>query len=113
MSSPDKILRLGEVLDRTGLSRSTLYRKIAEGTFPAQVKISARRAGWYEADLDRWFADPMGYCSDEPDPEPSCDEDEDVGVDAVMPVAAILLLPVVLPIALQVGAYTDRPAHPI
>ena len=113
MSAPDKILRLGEVLDRTGLSRSTLYRKIAEGTFPAQVKISARSAGWYEADLDRWFADPMGYCSEEPDPEPNWDEEEEIGVDAVMPGAAILLLPVVLPIALQARAHNDRPAHPI
>ncbi|RIV76017.1 helix-turn-helix transcriptional regulator [Pelagerythrobacter aerophilus] len=113
MSSPDKILRLREVLDRTGLSRSTLYRKIAEGTFPSQVKIGARSAGWYLADLDRWFADPMGYRSEEPDPEPSWDEEEEIGVDAVMPGAAILLLPVVLPIALQVGTHNDGPAHPI
>ena len=40
MSNPDKIIRLKTVLARTGLSRSTMYRKIAEGTFPSQVKIS-------------------------------------------------------------------------
>jgi len=35
MSNPDKIIRLKTVLARTGLSRSTMYRKIAEGTFPS------------------------------------------------------------------------------
>lgn len=36
MPDPDRIIRLNTVLDRTGPSRSTFYRKIAEGTFPAQ-----------------------------------------------------------------------------
>ena len=40
MPGLDRIIRLKTVLARTGLSRSTLYRKIAEGTFPAQIKIS-------------------------------------------------------------------------
>ncbi len=37
----ERILRLKAVLDRTGLSRSALYRKIAEGSFPRQLKLSA------------------------------------------------------------------------
>ena len=45
MSNTEKIIRLKTVLDRTGLSRSTLYRKIAEGTFPPQVRISVHGAG--------------------------------------------------------------------
>lgn len=32
-----------------GLSRSTIYRKIAEGTFPPQIKISTNGAGWKES----------------------------------------------------------------
>ena len=40
MRQPDRIVRLKTVLARTGLSRSTIYRKIAEGTFPPQIKIS-------------------------------------------------------------------------
>jgi len=39
--STDRILRLNAVLDRTGLSRATLYRKIQNGTFPRQVRIAA------------------------------------------------------------------------
>ena len=57
----EKIIRIKTVLARTGLSRSTLYRKIAEGTFPCQVKISVHGAGWRESAVNRWIADPMGY----------------------------------------------------
>ncbi|MBZ9709314.1 AlpA family phage regulatory protein [Mesorhizobium sp. ESP7-2] len=61
MSEPDRIIRLRTVLDRTGLSRSTIYRKIAEGTFPAQIKISINGAGWRESDVNRWIADPVSW----------------------------------------------------
>jgi predicted DNA-binding transcriptional regulator AlpA len=45
MREPDRIIRLRTVLSRTGLSRSTIYRKIAEGTFPPQIKISVNGSG--------------------------------------------------------------------
>lgn len=62
MRQPDRIVRLKTVLARTGLSRSTIYRKIAEGTFPAQIKISnANGAGWKESDINRWVANPAGW----------------------------------------------------
>ncbi|PBC19305.1 MULTISPECIES: AlpA family phage regulatory protein [unclassified Mesorhizobium] len=63
MSEPDRIIRLRTVLARTGLSRSTIYRKIAEGTFPAQIKISINGAGWRESDVNRWIADPVSWCA--------------------------------------------------
>lgn len=61
MTNTDRIIRLKTVLARTGLSRSTLYRKIAEGTFPAQIRISVHGAGWRESAINRWIADPVGY----------------------------------------------------
>lgn len=66
MPEPDRIIRLKTVLHRTGLSRSTLYRKIAEGTFPCQMKISIHGAGWRESSVNRWIADPIGYREDLP-----------------------------------------------
>jgi prophage regulatory protein len=45
MPEPDRILRVQAVLHPTGLRRSTLYRKIAEGSFPQQVKISRNGCG--------------------------------------------------------------------
>jgi prophage regulatory protein len=63
----DRILRLKAVLDRTGLSRSTLYRKMQSGSFPKQIAISARCAGWRESAIARWMHNPMFYdCKDDP-----------------------------------------------
>jgi prophage regulatory protein len=63
MHQPDRIIRLRTVLARTGLSRSTIYRKIAEGTFPAQLRISINGTGWHESDIDRWIANPVAWRS--------------------------------------------------
>lgn len=57
----DRILRLNAVLDRTGLSRATLYRKIQNGTFPRQVRIAERCTGWRESAVNEWMRNPMFY----------------------------------------------------
>jgi len=59
--TPDRILRLNTVLDRTGLSRATLYRKVQAGTFPKQVQIAVRCAGWRESAVNGWIRNPMFY----------------------------------------------------
>jgi prophage regulatory protein len=64
MSNSERIIRLTTVLARTGLSRSTLYRKIAEGTFPRQVRISINGAGWHESAVERWIVSPASYRED-------------------------------------------------
>ena len=61
----DRILRIRAVLDRTGLSRSTLYRKIQSGTFPKQVQISTRCAGWRESAVNAWMRNPMFFSVDD------------------------------------------------
>ena len=61
MSNLERIIRLKTVLARTGLSRSTVYRKIAEGTFPHQVKISVHGTGWRESAVNRWIDDPIAF----------------------------------------------------
>lgn len=60
-NTPDRILRLEAVLDRTGLSRSTLYRKVQTGTFPKQVRIATRCTGWRESAINDWMRNPMFY----------------------------------------------------
>lgn len=59
--SPDRILRIKAVLDRTGLSRSTMYRKMQNGTFPRNVAINTRCAGWYESAVSAWLHNPIFY----------------------------------------------------
>ena len=61
MLASDRIIRMKTVLARTGLSRSTIYRKIAEGTFPPRIKISINGAGWRESDINRWVANPAAW----------------------------------------------------
>jgi prophage regulatory protein len=59
--SPERIIRIKTVLERTGLTRSTLYRKIQAGTFPKQVAISMRCAGWRESAVNEWLRNPIFY----------------------------------------------------
>ena len=58
---PNAILRIRTVMRRTGLTRPTLYRKVAEGTFPKQVQISTKCVGWRAAEIDEWLRNPMDY----------------------------------------------------
>jgi prophage regulatory protein len=53
---PAKILRLPNVLDRTGLSRSTVYLRVTEGRFPRPVSLGARAVGWIETEVEEWIA---------------------------------------------------------
>jgi predicted DNA-binding transcriptional regulator AlpA len=48
------ILRLPVVKTRTGLSRSTIYLRIAQGTFPRPVALGGRAVGWLEAEIQNW-----------------------------------------------------------
>ena len=50
-----RILRLPAVMDVTGLGRSTVYLKMAEGQFPKSFKITERSCGWLEADIQNWI----------------------------------------------------------
>lgn len=50
------IHRLPAVMARTGLSRSTIYLRISEGTFPPPTKLGPRMVGWTDAEIDEWLA---------------------------------------------------------
>lgn len=49
------ILRLPTVKARTGLSRSTIYLRIAAGNFPTPIRLGGRAVGWVEAEIDEWL----------------------------------------------------------
>jgi prophage regulatory protein len=49
------ILRRRQVEARTGLSRSTIYLRISEGTFPKPVSLGGRAVGWVEAEVQDWI----------------------------------------------------------
>ncbi len=50
-----RIIRLPEVMARTGLSRSTIYLRISQGTFPKPVNLGARAVGWIEEEIQEWL----------------------------------------------------------
>jgi prophage regulatory protein len=50
------ILRLPLVKSRTGLSRSSIYLQISEGTFPKQVSLGKRTVGWLESEIEAWLS---------------------------------------------------------
>ena len=52
-----KLLRLPQVKAFTGLSKSTIYARIAEGTFPKQISIGPRLVVWVESDIQNWIAE--------------------------------------------------------
>ena len=47
----DVLLTRREVERRTGLSRSTIYRKMSDGTFPVPLKVSERAVRWRDSDI--------------------------------------------------------------
>lgn len=49
------ILRLPTVKVNTGLPRSTIYLRVAQGTFPRPVSLGARAVGWVEAEIQEWL----------------------------------------------------------
>jgi prophage regulatory protein len=50
------ILRLPTVKARTGLSRSTIYLRVSDGSFPRPVSLGARAVGWVESDIEEWIS---------------------------------------------------------
>ena len=51
----ERIIRIKAVLAQTGLSRTSLYRKIQLGTFPRQVALSQRCVGWHQSAISEWI----------------------------------------------------------
>ncbi|RZU41740.1 helix-turn-helix transcriptional regulator [Edaphobacter modestus] len=51
----NKILRLPAVKTKTGLSRSAIYARVSQGTFPAALSLGPNTVGWLEADVEAWI----------------------------------------------------------
>ncbi|HCF5259802.1 helix-turn-helix transcriptional regulator [Pseudomonas aeruginosa] len=50
-----RIIRLKEVINSTGLARSTIYKHIGEGTFPRPVSLGDRCVGWVDSEVHDWI----------------------------------------------------------
>ena len=54
-TTTDRFLRLSEVLARCGLSRSSLYRMMRDGSFPEPLKVGVRAVRWRESEIEAWL----------------------------------------------------------
>lgn len=52
-----RVIRLKEVIDTTGLARSTIYKLISEGGFPKPISLGDRCVGWVEGEVHEWILD--------------------------------------------------------
>ncbi len=62
-----RFIRLSEVISRTGYGRTSIYRKMEEGTFPKSLKLGgppkdpsifdSRAIAWIEDEVDQWVED--------------------------------------------------------
>ncbi|WP_434534006.1 helix-turn-helix transcriptional regulator [Enterobacter hormaechei] len=50
-----RLLRMSDVIDLTGLPKSTIYLKMKSKEFPRQVSIGARSVAWVEAEINDWI----------------------------------------------------------
>jgi len=50
-----RVLRLGAVIQVTGLARSTIYKLISTGDFPPPVPLTGRSVGWIESEVSAWI----------------------------------------------------------
>ena len=50
-----KFLRIKQVTEKTGLSKATIYRLEAAGTFPKRVRLSQGAVAWHEGAIENWM----------------------------------------------------------
>ncbi|MCX8931780.1 AlpA family transcriptional regulator [Vibrio parahaemolyticus] len=51
-----RFIKLKEVMKKTALSRSAIYRKMSEDAFPKSVNLGDRAVAWVESEVDGWMA---------------------------------------------------------
>jgi len=51
----DRLMRMPDVINMTGLPRSTIYLKMKNNDFPQQVQISSRSVAWIESEVHEWI----------------------------------------------------------
>jgi len=50
-----RLIKLKEVMHKTSLGHSSIYKFIAEGTFPKQISLGAKSVAWLESDIENWI----------------------------------------------------------
>lgn len=54
-TASNRVLRLRQVKNMLGLSKTTIYARIGEGTFPRPISLGGRSVGWLESEVNAWL----------------------------------------------------------
>lgn len=69
MTKPTRLLGIKGVVDKTSLSRTTIYARIKEGTFPRGIPVSTKRHAWLESEIDAWINQQVSRRNQMTDPQ--------------------------------------------
>ncbi|MCG7592198.1 MULTISPECIES: AlpA family transcriptional regulator [unclassified Halomonas] len=53
----NRLIRIKDVMDRTGLARSTVYKYISLRQFPQPIKLGTRAVAWVEREVEAWICE--------------------------------------------------------
>ena len=53
----NRLIRIKDVMDRTGLARSTVYKYISLGQLPQPIKLGTRAVAWVEREVEAWICE--------------------------------------------------------
>lgn len=59
-----KILRINEVTNLTGLSKSSIYKQVRQNQFPQSIKLTARATGWDSREVEKWITNKINQNKD-------------------------------------------------
>ena len=59
-----KILRIDDVSNLTGLSKSSIYKQIRQNQFPQSIKLTARATGWDSREVEKWITNKINQNKD-------------------------------------------------
>jgi prophage regulatory protein len=59
-----KILRINEVTNLTGLSKSSIYKQVRQNQFPQSIKLTARATGWDSREVEKWITNKINKNKD-------------------------------------------------
>ncbi|WP_413284191.1 AlpA family transcriptional regulator [Vibrio sp. MA40-2] len=61
LPTSSRLMRLKEVIQVTGISRSSLYKYLNEGQFPPPVSLGARSIAWVDHEIQAWITTKMNH----------------------------------------------------
>lgn len=56
-----RLIKLTEVMNRTGMAKSTIYKYMDEGSFPKNVKLGVRSVAWVEGEIYEWITEKIKH----------------------------------------------------